>query len=75
MFIFCLFIVRFFLSDQSEMSEYIVSFSRVEERYFEYFSIYFLSIQNLLFIYSKKIEFPIFDCLLNIVWNLNLSKK
>ena len=29
----------------------------------------------LLFIYSKKIEFPIFDCLLNIVWNLNLSKK
>jgi hypothetical protein len=68
MFIFCLFIVRFFLSDQSEMSEYIVSFSRVEERYFEYFSIYFLSIQ-------KRSNFLFFDCLLNIVWNLNLSKK
>lgn len=54
MFIFCLFIVRFFLSDQSEMAEYIVSFSRVEER--KILRIFFY----LLFIYSKKIEFPIF---------------
>lgn len=32
MFIFCLFRVSFFPSDQSEMSEYIFSFSRIEER-------------------------------------------